>query len=105
MINEWFQRFRPAKIKPFNGQFYYFSRAPVGIINALRFVYFYLYYQWSNPHGPVFVVKLSMRLLDHFCDRLCTHNQKPICRKTFSPFILSKKAKFRMVYNIEVFIN
>ena len=70
MIFEWFKRFRPAKVKPFNNACHYFARPPVGIINRLRFIYFYIRYQWSIPDGPVFMVKLWMWILDHLCGRL-----------------------------------
>ena len=90
MIYEWFKRFRPAKIKPFN-DFHYFSRPPVGIINGLRFIYFYIRYQWLNPDGPVFMVKLWMRILDHLCGRLYSFNQNPICRSPNHSSVLSTK--------------
>ena len=58
-----------------NNACHYFARPPVGIINRLRFIYFYIRYQWSIPDGPVFMVKLWMWILDHLCGRLYSVNQ------------------------------
>ena len=98
MIYEWFQRFRPAKIKQYNGS-QYFSRPPVGIINRLRFIYFYIRYQWSNPDGPVFMVKLWMWILDHLCGALYSSDRNPICRSPNHSSLLSTKQNIGWFYN------
>merc|ERR1712203_792211 len=64
---------------------------PVGIINGLSFIYFYIRKQWLNPDGPVLMVKLLMRILDHLCGRLYSFNQNPICRSPNHSSVLSTK--------------
>ena len=102
MIYEWFKRFRPAKIKPFNGC-HYFARPPVGIINRLRFIYFYIRYQWSIPDGPVFFVKLWIWILDHLCGRFYSSSQNPICRSPNHSSVLSRKQNIGCFFIIKYF--
>ena len=103
MIYEWFKRFRPAKIKPFNGC-HYFTRPPVGIINRLRFIYFHIRYEWSIPDGPVFIVKLWIWILDHLCGRFYSSSQNPICRSPNHSSVLSRKQNIGWSFIIKYFL-
>ena len=83
--------FRPVKLKSYNGKFGYFTRAPNGIINALRFLYFYCCYQWAKPDGPNFLRKIGIRILDHLFGQFYRVNKNQIRRTSNSSSILSKK--------------
>ena len=60
-------------------------------VNFLRYIYCYMRYLWSIPDGPVFIVKLSMLMLDRFFERGYSFNQNPICRRPNNSSVLSKK--------------
>ena len=61
------------------------------IIQLLSFTYHYIRYQWSNPDGPVFMLKLWILILDLFFKRLYPLNQNLICRSPNHSSVLSKK--------------
>ena len=65
--------------------------APEGIINGLRFCCSFIRYLWSNPDGPVFMVKLWMLILDGLFGRFYSFNRNPICRSSNHSSLLSKK--------------
>ena len=80
-------RMKELKAKILNGDHPSLSEG----INILRWAYFLIRYQWTNPDGPVFIVKLWMLIMDGVFGRLYSFNQDPICRSSNHSSVLSKK--------------
>ena len=87
-FHEVFKRFRPDDFSYLVAGWN--QRLP-GEMNGLRFLYFYILYLWSNPDGPVFMVKLWVLILDLLFGRLYSFNRNPICRSSNHSSLLSKK--------------
>ena len=61
------------------------------IDKGLRLLYIYIRYLWSNPDGPVFMVKLWMLILDRGFGRMYSFNRNPIRRSPNQSSLLSEK--------------
>ena len=65
--------------------------------NDVRFCYgllekfCYIRYLWTNPDGPVFIVKLWFAFMDVIFAKLYSFNQNPIRRNPNHSSVLSKK--------------
>merc|ERR1712227_261088 len=82
-----FKQFRPNDFVRNGDQ----NWPPRESINGLRFGYFFIRYLWSNPDGPVFMVKLWILILDALFGRFYSFNRNPICRSPNHSSLLSKQ--------------
>ena len=63
----------------------------LGGVNWVQIILGGIHHFWSIPDGPVFMVKVSMLMLDRFFERGYSFNQNPICRSPNHSSVLSKK--------------